>query len=100
MLPVQSVPAVLVTGDASAITGAAAASPTLLTELHHSRTFELEADQFAAQVLQERLGTTQPMIEMLMKLSRTDGGDDIPAFLSTHPDATERIERLKQFTQP
>ena len=91
---------ILVTGDASAITGAAAASPTLLTELHHSRTFELEADQFAAQVLQERLGTTQPMIEMLTKLSRADGGDDIPAFLSTHPDAAERIERLKQLTQP
>lgn len=90
---------ILITGDISAITGAAAASPTLLTELHHSRAFELEADQFAAKVLHNSLGTTQPLIEMLKKLSRTGGAGDIPSFLSTHPDAAERIERLKDFAK-
>ena len=85
-----------ITGDASAITGAAALSPAVLTELHYSRAFELEADAFAAEILQKRLGTARPMIEMLRKLADTAGGDEIPSFLSTHPDATERIERLER----
>jgi predicted Zn-dependent protease len=70
-----------------------AAIPTLLLDLRYSRDAEREADDFAARMLQANGMPPSKLGLVFQKLN--DGETQLPPYLSTHPSASERIERLK-----
>ncbi len=87
-----------VIGDVSSITANVAALPTLLLQNRYSRTFEVQADDFATQLLQTRGISPCRLGEILHKLeaSMKDKSDDALDFLSTHPATDKRIEHLEE----
>ncbi len=84
-----------VVGDVASISSAAAALPTMLAESGYSRKFEREADQVAGRYLIDQGWGTQPMQDILLRM--TEGVPELPgaAMLSTHPETQERLERLQ-----
>lgn len=87
-------------GDFSAI---AASAPTLLARMAYSREMELEADDYAIGVLRRNELSPLFLAESLQELERVHRhGADTPRwlrttsnYLSTHPDTTERIARIR-----
>lgn len=90
--------------------------PAMLVELHYSRAMEIEADDFARDLLARNGIPAQALVTMLQALAgagavhtapaeRREGtatapGDAQPParlqrYLQTHPDMAERIERLR-----
>jgi len=88
-------------GDFSAV---AAGLPAVLTQMQYSRAMELEADDYAIGVLRRNGRDPDELADILEALERQQPGErDVPrwlrrsmAYLSTHPDTAERIERLYQ----
>ncbi|MCS0632536.1 M48 family metallopeptidase [Telluria mixta] len=86
-------------GDFSAV---AAGLPAVLTQMQYSRAMELEADDYAIDVLRRNGREPDDLADILEALERQHPGEgDVPrwlrrsmAYLSTHPDTAERIERL------
>ncbi len=78
-----------ITGDVSSAAVLAGALPTLLVESHYSREFEKEADQFAYDYAMARGISPRHFINLLDRLSDTDG--DL-GFLSTHPSVQDRSQ--------
>jgi Zn-dependent protease with chaperone function len=86
-------------GDFSAV---AAGLPAVLTQMQYSRAMELEADDYAIGVLRRNGRDPDELADILEALERQQPGErDVPrwlrrsmAYLSTHPDTAERIERL------
>jgi Zn-dependent protease with chaperone function len=86
-------------GDFSAV---AAGLPAVLTQMQYSRAMELEADDYAIGVLRRNGRSPDELADILEALERQQPGErDVPrwlrrsmAYLSTHPDTAERIERL------
>jgi Zn-dependent protease with chaperone function len=70
-----------------------AALPTLLLDLRYSRDAEREADDFAAKMLQANGMPPSKLGLVFQKLE--DGESKLPSYLSTHPSASERTERLR-----
>ena len=66
----------------------------LAVNRNNSRSDELEADQFGLDNLTEAGYAPSGMIGFMKKLLE-QGGSSVPAFLSTHPATSERIERLQ-----
>lgn len=85
----------IVLGDVSSVAGLAGSLPTLALESNYSQKFELEADAYSGQLLEEHGIGAEAMEEILIKLHK--GSPDISAaqFLSTHPTLKKRIEKLK-----
>ena len=86
-------------GDLSQISSAAASLPTVLVHSEYSRTFEREADRFAALTLVRTGEPVKPMQDFLRRLSK-----DAPKFpgesvLSTHPAIEERIAELEALSR-
>jgi Zn-dependent protease with chaperone function len=84
----------LVWGDFS---GAAASIPTTLGVLRYHREFEQESDDFAVRFLADAGLDAEPLcrfFERVLELEDASGYDDIPEFLSTHPDTWERLTRI------
>ncbi len=81
------------TGDISNITALSAAIPTVLMQAKYSRDFEREADDFAFNYLASRGVSTNALSELLLRLERSEseGGGDIPDWLSSHPPSHERV---------
>jgi Zn-dependent protease with chaperone function len=71
-----------------------AALPTLLLDLRYSRDAEREADDFAARMLQANGMPPSKLGLVFQKLD--DGESKLPPYLSTHPSASERMERLHE----
>lgn len=88
-------------GDFSAV---AAGLPAVLTQMQYSRAMELEADDYAVQVLRRNGVEPDDLADMLEALERAHPGEgNVPrwlrrsmAYLSTHPDTAERIARLRE----
>jgi predicted Zn-dependent protease len=79
--------------------GVATNVPVVFGALRYSRTFELEADDFAVDFLHANGLDTQPLIEFFELIAaRKEEADSagLPDILSTHPQTKDRIERLRQ----
>ena len=70
----------------------------LAVNLPHSREAELEADQVGLLNLRQAGYAPIGMITFMKKLTQKGGSP--PAFLSTHPATSQRVEALKQAVNP
>jgi Zn-dependent protease with chaperone function len=84
------------TGDLTSLGALSATLPTLLVELKYSRTFEREADDYAAALLPRFGIPPDRLAAMLRRLEGEASGHDngLFGYLSTHPATEERIRRL------
>lgn len=76
------------------VSSSLAALPTLLVDLQYSRDAEREADNFAVRMLQAN-GVSPSKLALVFQKMKADPSA-LPSYLSTHPPATERIERLQR----
>lgn len=85
-----------VTGDLSTLTTFAGTLPFLLLQRGYSREFEIEADNYALELMRQANIDLRHFGSILKKLedARPDEGNDF-TYLSTHPSTTERIGRIK-----
>lgn len=91
------------TGELLSSTSIAAALPTMLVDAKFSRDMEREADDVAAEYLQQQGISLQHFASILQALQESAGGgagdreQGGPAlgYLSTHPATRERLERLE-----
>jgi len=69
-----------------------------LLGLKFSRSQEIEADDFAMELIQRTYGTTEGALELFENLVTTQSvfQKEWKGFLSTHPDMGERIKRFKK----
>ena len=73
------------TGDLTSLTSISAALPTMLVQLKYSRAFELEADDYAVDLLNEMDIDPTELGDILLRMTG-DGAGGLPDYLSTHPD--------------
>ena len=83
----------LVTNDAAGITGVIAEHSNRLYSLSYSRTFESEADDDALTFMKQKRINPKGL-ETLFKKLATHNTVEIPEFISTHPDANKRAEKI------
>ena len=83
-------------GDFVSISSLAASVPTVLLQLQYSRSFELEADDFALDLL-EHAGLPPRALAGALERMTTFRGEapDRLAYFSTHPATAQRIERIE-----
>jgi Zn-dependent protease with chaperone function len=83
------------TGDLTNVTALSATLPTVLMQAKYSRDFEREADEFAFDYLESSGIRTDVLQELLLRLDDTTpgDGDDIPGWLSSHPQAKDRMKK-------
>ncbi len=82
-------------GDVASITSIAATLPTILVESGYSRQFEKEADLAAGVHLIREGWGTEPLQNMLQRLSARQAGSPVLEAMSTHPDTRMRIRYLQ-----
>ncbi|HEY8993395.1 MAG TPA: TonB family protein [Lacunisphaera sp.] len=85
-----------VTGDLSTLTTFAGTLPFLLLQRGYSREFEIEADDYALDLM-DRMGIGAHHFGSILKkleTARPTQGNDF-TYLSTHPSTAERISRIK-----
>lgn len=70
----------------------------LAYSLPHSRKDELEADQMGLQMMRQAGYAPSAMVSFMKKLMAQGGG--APAFLSTHPASSYRVEQLQAAINP
>lgn len=80
-----------VLGDISSITSLSVALPTFLVETHYSRKFELEADQFAIQWLQQHDIKLTAFSDILNLLQQAHDPEYEFDYLSSHPSMDTRL---------
>ena len=85
----------LLVGDVSTITSIAATLPTVLLESGYSRQFEQEADFAAGIYMVEKGWGTQPLQDLLQRLSQVRPQMPGLAAMSTHPGTRQRILYLQ-----
>ncbi|NEO29495.1 MAG: M48 family metalloprotease [Symploca sp. SIO3C6] len=66
----------------------------------HSRQDEREADQLGLENLKQAGYAPIGAVDFMKKLMKAGGGRSMPAFLSTHPATSERVESLEQSINP
>lgn len=95
----QSVSVVLVVslllGDVTSPTSIAASMPTLLIQSGYSRNFERQADAVAGHYMIAQGWGTEPLQNILDRLTKSSGGSGKASMLSSHPGTEERIKNLK-----
>lgn len=88
-------------GDASQVTVLAAGLPTVYAQSHYSRSHETEADSFGLALLRQLdipPSTFANILERMVGAERAAAEANAPAalrYLSSHPAASERIERFR-----
>jgi Zn-dependent protease with chaperone function len=83
-----------VTGDVSVLVGT---MPTLLIDMKYSRLFELEADDFAVELLDRQGIPRHHLADILARMTSTEESDaGLGHYLSSHPATSERIERINR----
>lgn len=86
----------ILTGESSGVIDNLAGIGVFVANNGQSQHAEREADRFASDSMWQIHGTNQPMIEMFELLQESSEHEaEIPAWLSTHPELTERIDSLK-----
>lgn len=81
------------------VSSAAVAISGQLLQSGYSRDAEREADRFAAQHLLRCCGGSQPLIEALELLEKSEGSSG-SALLSSHPETVERIAAIRAWVPP
>ncbi|MEM9628812.1 MAG: M48 family metallopeptidase [Pseudomonadota bacterium] len=85
------------TGDLASLTSISAALPTMMVQLKYSRDFELEADDYAVDMLNDMGIDPTELGDILLRMTGQHGdGQGIPAYLSTHPDSEDRMKRIRE----
>jgi predicted Zn-dependent protease len=79
-------------GDVSAVI---ANIPTVMLDMRYSRDAEREADDYAIAMLKANGIDLSGLITAFAKLETEGGGGSAP-YLSSHPPASERIERIRR----
>jgi len=82
-------------GDVASAGAVVSGAPAALANSGYSRSFENEADAGAAHYCVECGWTTTPMQTMLQRIAPASGSE-IAGWMSSHPDTTERVRRLKE----
>ncbi|QYK05612.1 M48 family metallopeptidase [Shewanella zhangzhouensis] len=90
-----SVTVAMIMGDSSGLADIMASSAVLGLTLGYSRHDEREADAFAIKQMQSIYGSTKPLADLYQKLEAQPGMSNIPSWLSTHPDLSERINTIR-----
>lgn len=86
----------ILTGESSGVIDNLAGIGVFVANNGQSQHAEREADRFASDSMWQIHGTNQPMIEMFELLQESsDYEAEIPAWLSSHPELSERIDSLK-----
>lgn len=86
----------LLVGDPSGIAGVIAGASKDLVQLGHGRAAEEEADDEGLATLRRLDLDPNGMVRLLQHLKEADRGPDLtPEFISTHPSADTRIERVR-----
>ncbi len=90
-----------VTGDLASLTSIAATIPTLMVQLKYSRSFELEADDYAVEMMSRMNIDPRKLGDILIRMTNealgedeAGDGDDISDYLSTHPGSEARMKRI------
>jgi Zn-dependent protease with chaperone function len=83
-------------GDVSGIGAFGVQAARTLTTLNYSRDTEEEADRKGMQLMKAAHIDAGGMVSFFTTLKTKEGGITPPAYLSTHPDTTARIEALKR----
>jgi predicted Zn-dependent protease len=81
-------------GDVSTLL---AAAPAALLQARYSRGMENEADAYGAEMLRENGLSPVLLASMLERLEKSHRreGDQVPDYLSSHPDTAARIRALR-----
>lgn len=87
------------TGDLTSLTAISATLPTALVELKYSRSFELEADDYAVGLMTAKDMDPTALGAILARITG-DPGDEPTSYFSTHPATAERMTRIKEGMQP
>jgi Zn-dependent protease with chaperone function len=92
----NSVVALLITWYVGDVGALAAAAPTAILQAKYSRDFEREADDYAAESLRQNGIPLSHLADILLRLEQSHGGSSATSYLSSHPAAAERLERLRR----
>ncbi|MFQ5989325.1 MAG: M48 family metallopeptidase [Candidatus Methylomirabilales bacterium] len=85
-----------VTGDITSITALSATLPTMLLQAKYSRSFEMEADQFALQYLRAHDIPRKHFADILSRLEKESGyNSETHNYLASHPATSERMKMFK-----
>ncbi|ELU49494.1 peptidase, partial [Vibrio campbellii CAIM 519 = NBRC 15631 = ATCC 25920] len=82
------------TGESSGIVDNLAGASVFVLSSGYSRDAEIQADAFAREAMLKIYGDTKPMAEMF-ELFRNQSYEELPEWLSTHPDLDKRIKAAK-----
>lgn len=86
----------LLTGESSGVIDNLAGIGVFVANNGQSQQAEREADRYASDSMWQIHGTNKPMIEMFELLQgSSDHVTELPAWFSTHPELTKRINALK-----
>jgi Zn-dependent protease with chaperone function len=66
-----------------------------LTLAQYSQEQELEADDFAIEIMNRTMGNTEGALEFLERALQEAGSDEVATFWSSHPPTQTRLDRLK-----
>jgi beta-barrel assembly-enhancing protease len=90
----------LVVGDAAGAGSVLLENASALTGLSHTREMERAADLEAVALLRRAERDPRGLVAMLRELAKREAeGAQLPAFLSSHPLSSERLERLEALTR-
>lgn len=79
---------IAITGDVSSI---ASSLPAMMLNMKYGRNLETEADEYALNALRQACLPTQAFATILLRLSKSVGGDTVPEIVSSHPDTKKRV---------
>ena len=83
-----------VTGDVSVLVGT---MPAILIDMKYSRLFELEADDFAVELLDRQGIPRRHLSDVRERMTSAEEGDaGLGDYLASHPATGERIERINR----
>ncbi|HCN36458.1 MAG TPA: peptidase M48 Ste24p, partial [Bacteroidetes bacterium] len=64
--------------------------------MKYGREDELESDEYGVKYMIESGYNPEALIEVMEILEKASGGNTQPEFLSTHPNPSNRIEKIKE----
>ncbi len=92
---ILSIGVAIIIGDSSSIGDTLVSVAVLGMGLSYSRELEQEADEFAAKQLLSSQDSVEPLLKLYQKLKQ-EQVINIPAWISTHPELSQRMKAIKQ----
>lgn len=88
-----------ITADAASLSAAVTGLPVILAQTKYSRDFEIEADEFAFDLLTRNHISTEAFANIMERLDKDSESKKRLSFISTHPVTDERINRAREFSK-